>query len=69
MLTGPDVVIAAITAVCIVAVIRFEVLCFKDLAQRSDRELNYLSRAGWAAVIAVVIPIGGICYLFYGRPR
>jgi heme/copper-type cytochrome/quinol oxidase subunit 4 len=62
-------VIALAVVIVVVAVVRFELLCFNDLAQRSDRELNYLSRAGWAVVIALVIPVGGICYLYYGRSR
>jgi hypothetical protein len=31
----------------LIAVVRSQVLCFNDLAQRSDRELNYPSRTGW----------------------
>jgi hypothetical protein len=66
---GQDAAIALVVGVCVVALVRFELLCLRDLAQRTDQELNYLTRAGWAALIAVVIPIGGICYLYYGRPR
>jgi hypothetical protein len=62
-------VIALVAVLVLIAVARFELLCFNDLAQRSDRELNYLSRAGWAVMIALLIPLGGICYLYYGRPR
>ena len=58
-----------VLAACLVAIVRFELLCFRDLAGRSDYELNYLTRAGWAVLIAVLIPIGGICYLYLGRPR
>ncbi len=32
--TSQDVVIAVVVAVAIVAVVRFEMLCFKDLAGR-----------------------------------
>jgi heme/copper-type cytochrome/quinol oxidase subunit 4 len=60
-------VVAAIVALAVVAVVRFEVLCFQDLSHRHDAELNYLSRAGWTVVIAVVIPVGGLAYLFCGR--
>jgi hypothetical protein len=69
MTTSQYVVIAFVIAICVVAVARFEVLCFKDLAHRSDQELSYLSRTGWTIVIALVIPLGGIVYLYYGRPR
>ncbi len=58
-----------VLAVCLVAIVRFELLCFRDLAGRRDQELNYLNRSGWAVLIAVVIPIGGICYLYLGRPN
>lgn len=69
MPTAQYAVIAVVVAICVVAVARFEFLCFSDLAQRSDQDLNHLSRAAWAVVIALVIPVGGICYLYYGRPR
>ena len=55
---------AVVVAVAIVAVVRFEMLCFKDLAGRRHAELSYLSRTGWTVLIAIMIPIGGICYLF-----
>jgi hypothetical protein len=57
-----------VLAICLVAIVRFELLCFRDLAGRRDHELNYLTRAGWTVLIAVLIPIGGICYLYLGRP-
>ncbi len=69
MPTSQYVAIALVVAICIATIARFELLCFKDLARRSDQELNYLSRAGWTMVIAIVIPVGGIIYLYYGRPR
>lgn len=65
--TSQYAVIALVVVIVVIAVVRFEVLCFNDLAQRRDGELNYLSRAGWAVVIALVIPLGGIFYLSYGR--
>ncbi|HEX4726530.1 MAG TPA: hypothetical protein VH298_01955 [Jatrophihabitans sp.] len=58
-----------VLAVCLVVIVRFELLCFRDLAGRHDHELNYLTRAGWTVLIAVLIPIGGICYLYLGRPN
>jgi hypothetical protein len=69
MSTSQYVVIALVIAVCVVAVAMFEVLCLKDLARRGDRELSYLSRTGWIIVIALVIPVGGIFYLYFGRRR
>jgi hypothetical protein len=61
--------IALAIALGLVAIVRFEVFCFKDLAQARDEELLYLSRIGWIVVIAFSIPIGGILYLYYGRPH
>lgn len=58
----------ALVVVAIIAIIRFELLCLRDLAQRSDHELRHLTRAGWLAVIVFAVPVGGICYLYYGRP-
>ena len=55
-------------AIAVAVVIRFELLCLRDLAERSEAEVRYLTRTGWTIVIAFVIPIGGICYLYYGRP-
>jgi hypothetical protein len=61
--------IALVIAVAIVAVVRFEVFCLRDLAKAEDQEQRYLSRSAWVVVIAVSIPVGGILYLFYGRTR
>ena len=58
----------ALLAVAVVGIVRFEVFCFRDLARRSDHELRYFTRTGWLILVAVVIPLGGICYLYYGRP-
>jgi hypothetical protein len=57
----------ALLAIAIVAIVRFELLCLRDLAHRGDHELRHLTKAGWTVVIALVIPLGGICYLCYGR--
>ena len=55
-------------ALAVIGILRFELFCFRDLSQRADAELRYLTRAGWTVVIALVIPVGGFCYLHYGRP-
>lgn len=61
----------ALVAVLILAAVgvvaRFEMFCLRDLAHTGDADLNYLTRAGWIAVIAVVIPLGGIAYLYCGK--
>ncbi|HET6210176.1 MAG TPA: hypothetical protein VFD94_07330 [Jatrophihabitans sp.] len=69
MVTAQSVAVVLVVAVCAVAIVRFEVLCIRDLAGRSEQELNYLTRTGWAALIVLFIPIGGLCYLYYGRSR
>jgi hypothetical protein len=69
-LSAPQFTLIALAiALGLVTVARFEWFCLKDLAQTSDEELRYLSRTGWIVVIAFSIPIGGILYLYYGRPR
>jgi hypothetical protein len=67
--TTQYLVIVLVVALAVLAVTRFETLCFKDLAQRRDDELNYLTRGGWTVAIALAIPLGGICYLYFGRSR
>jgi len=54
-------------AIAVVVIVRFEVFCLRDVARRGDWELRYLTRTGWFVVVALVIPLGGICYLWYGR--
>ncbi len=62
-----QLVVTAVIAVLIVAVVRFEWLCLSALAHSDDRDLRYLTRPGWIAVILVVIPLGGIAFLYTGR--
>jgi hypothetical protein len=41
-----------------------------DLAQTPDDQLRYMTRAGWAAAIVFVFPIGAIFYMRFGKgPR
>jgi hypothetical protein len=61
--------VIALVAVAVVAVVRFELVCFGELATTRDDELRYLTRAGWIVVIAFSIPVGGIVFLYYGRAR
>lgn len=61
--------IAAIAALGITVVARFDLLCLRDLASTADADLRYLTRTGWAAAIILAIPMGGIAYLSYGRSR
>jgi hypothetical protein len=63
------VVIAAVVAVAVIAVVRFEVLCLTDIARADDREFRYLTRWGWVAVCILSVPVGGFVYLALGRTR
>lgn len=63
------VVIAAFLVALLVAIRRFVLFCLDDLAEATDAELLYLSRPGWKAAIILVIPLGGIVYLYRGRMR
>jgi hypothetical protein len=54
-------------AIAVIGILRFELFCYRDLAQRADSDLRYLTRTGWTVVIAFAIPVGGICYLYCGR--
>jgi hypothetical protein len=66
--TGTEVTLAAAAlVVAVIAIGRFLVFCLSDLAATSDFELRHLTRAGWTAVIALVVPIGGIVYLYWGK--
>ena len=62
-----QLIVTAVIAVLIVAVVRFEWLCLSALAHADDRDLRYLTRPGWMAIILVVIPLGGIAFLYTGR--
>jgi hypothetical protein len=57
--------ITAVIVIAIVVVVRFEIFCLRDIAHA--RQTRYLTRAGWAAVCVVAIPVGGIVYLCCGR--
>ena len=60
-------VITALVVAALVMVVRFELFCLGDLAQTTDADLLYLTRRGWFALIVVVIPLGGILYLYSGK--
>lgn len=71
MTIAETLAIAAVVAVAVAVIVtaRFELLCLRELAGTSDLELQYLTRAGRTAAIIIVIPIGGIAYLYFGRTR
>ena len=68
-MTGTVQAVAAVALVVliVVAVVRFEVFCLDDLAETPDVRLQYLSRAGWLALILLCVPFGGILYLYRGK--
>jgi hypothetical protein len=61
--------IAVLVAAAIIAIGKFEVFCLRELAQTADTDLRYLTRPAWTAVIILIIPLGGITYLYHGRAR
>jgi hypothetical protein len=62
-------VIAVIVIAAVVVLARFEVFCLRELARAGDAGLLYLTRRAWAAAIILMIPLGGIAFLYYGRRR
>jgi hypothetical protein len=48
---------------------RFVAFCLTDLAQTPDEELRHFTRRGWAMIILVMLPLGGMLYLTYGKAR
>jgi hypothetical protein len=50
----------------IACIVRFEVFCLNDVLHAPY--VRTLSREAWVALCVVMIPIGGILYLRYGRP-
>jgi hypothetical protein len=71
MTTTAQLVLTALTALIVVkaviAIGKFEVFCLRELARTPDINLRYLTREGWTAVIILMIPLGGMTYLAYGR--
>ena len=57
---GTAIVVLAIAAA-------FVAYCLFDLAR--SRRIRYLPKWGWAVVICVTVPWGGLAYLFAGRER
>jgi hypothetical protein len=53
----------------VVGVVRFETFCLGELGSTPDHQLGVLDRRGWVVLILVVVPLGGVLFLLYGRPR
>jgi hypothetical protein len=62
-------VIAVLVIAAVVVIARFEVFCLRELARAGDADLQYLTRRAWAAAIILLIPLGGVAFLYCGRPR
>jgi hypothetical protein len=60
-------VIGALVFAALVMLSRFEMFCLRDLAETADADLQYLTRQGWMLLILLVIPLGGIMYLYRGK--
>jgi len=56
--------IAALLPLILVG-LAFVVFCLRDLVKA--REVRYLPKWGWALVICLSIPLGGVAYLVFGR--
>jgi hypothetical protein len=67
MSTAQYAVVALLVAVAVVLVLRFEIYCISDIRRAQAERL--LSREAWIAVCLLVIPVGGIAYLYRGRVR
>lgn len=52
--------------VAIAGVLRFEVFCLNDLLHAPY--VRTLPRQAWVALCILLIPLGGLLYLLYGRP-
>ena len=49
------------------AVLRFEMFCLDDVLHAPY--VRTFPRQTWVAICVLMIPLGGILYLYYGRPR
>ena len=53
--------------VAVGAALRFEMFCLDDILHAPY--VRTLPRQTWVAICVLMIPLGGILYLYYGRPR
>lgn len=68
-MTSAQVVTVPLVVAAVLAVIRFERFCLRDLGATRDVDLQYLTRTGWLACILFAIPVGGIVFLYRGKLR
>jgi ABC-2 type transport system ATP-binding protein len=57
--------LAAAIPILVLVVVPFAIVCLVDLAR--VRQVRYLPKWGWAVIICVSIPWGGLAYLVFGR--
>jgi hypothetical protein len=61
-----ELVVVAVLVV-IAGVLRFEMFCLDDILHADY--VRGLTRSAWIVLCVLLIPIGGILYLLYGRPQ
>ena len=61
-----ELALALLVVLAVLVIVRFELFCLAELARTS--EVRYLTRQAWTVVILFAIPIGGLLYLYRGRP-
>jgi len=64
-LQGELVVVAVLVAIA--GVLRFEIFCLNDILHAEY--VRGPTRRAWIVLCVLMIPIGGILYLLYGRPQ
>jgi len=64
-LQGELVVVAVLVAIA--GVLLFEIFCLNDILHAEY--VRGLTRQAWIVLCVLMIPIGGILYLLYGRPQ
>ncbi len=68
-MSAQSLVIALVVVAFAALVLRFELLCLRELAQTPDEQLRLFTRTGWTTLIVFCIPLGGILYMTAGRWR
>jgi hypothetical protein len=53
----------------IVATIAFWLFCVLDVATSDPDDVRVLPKRIWLVVVALLVPIGGLLWLFLGRPQ
>ncbi|MDQ2749939.1 MAG: hypothetical protein M3Y44_10540 [Actinomycetota bacterium] len=67
--TAQGAVFALVAVAAVVVIARFELFCLRELARVGDADLQYLTRRAWGVAIILMIPLGGLAFLSFGRPQ